>query len=210
MNYLHNTNTNKIIIPWSGGVDSTAIIFEVLRYIKYNKTQTQNIKLHLVSVKADDERGLIESTARTNILKYIKKKYNKKIYNKIIYTEVSKSFSADSFKTGDLPQPYWWITHIFSYYGSSFSLLLGYHKGDDFWCKYNKFDKLIETSKEYFSNQENQYIYYPLCRMYKDEVHNLLPKKVKKMVRYCENYIHGKPCKKCGSCITHNKFIKRK
>ena len=206
--YLHNTTTNKIIIPWSGGVDSTNILFKVLEYLENNEEIFNNIEgVYLLSAKSELDQGVIESKAKNKIIKFINKKH-KKIKDKLFYEEFDHSFSGRDFRVGDLPQPYWWITKVFSHYGSNFTLLLGYHRGDDFWMIFDKFSKLVDVSMDYFENQNNRYIYYPLAYNYKDDIYNELPNKVKKMISFCELPIGNKPCKKCGSCKTHYKFIK--
>lgn len=48
--YLHNLNSNKIVIPWSGGVDSTKILLDTIKYCKGNKEQTKDLFIDLVCI----------------------------------------------------------------------------------------------------------------------------------------------------------------
>lgn len=211
--YLYNTNSNKIVIPWSGGVDSTHILFKVIKYLSENKEILDKVRIFLVSIKGKGYKesiyqGKAEKKARNKIYKYIKKNYPF-VFEKIQTIEIEKDYTGHDISGMNLYQPYWWLTTIFSHFGNNFTLLFGYHKGDDFWLSFDKFQKLFSTSKEYFDYEINRYISYPVARMYKDEIFEYLPQKIKKMVSYCENpNKKGKPCGKCPSCKEHKKFIK--
>ena len=206
--FLYNNTSNNIVIPWSGGVDSTLIIFKVIKFFKKNVEQTKNLKIILVSGTQDVlNQHKQEKISREKIIKHIEKKYPS-IFKQITLINFGESLLGyDACNTETLHQPYFWITYLLGHYNKS-TFLLGYHKGDDFWTILDKFQKVVDVSLEYLAREDTN-IYYPLARMYKDEIYDELPNKVKKMVWYCEsaNSIDIL-CDKCPSCITHNKFIK--
>lgn len=205
--YLYNTNSKNIVIPWSGGADSTLIIIKVCKYLNKNFDILDNLhKIYLVSATSESAQHKRESLARDNILKYLKKKY-KKVFQKVQLITFENNLitwgNCSNEKT--LHQPYWWITTILGKFNNS-TFLFGYHKGDDFWMMLDKVNKLIDTSFEYLA-RTNCSVYYPLARMYKDEILKELPERVLNSISYCERHDNvNEPCNKCGSCKTYNKF----
>lgn len=205
--YLYNTNSKNIVIPWSGGADSTLIILKVCKYLNKNFDILDNLnKVYLVSATSSQAQHKRENIARENILKYLKKKY-KKVFQKVELVTFNNDFITYGNCTNKetLHQPYWWITSILGKFNNS-TFLFGYHKGDDFWMMLDKADELINTSLKYLA-RENCSVYYPLARMYKDEILKELPERVLNSISYCERIDDvDEPCNTCGSCKTHNKF----
>lgn len=202
--YLWNINTDRIVIPWSGGVDSTNIILKVIDFYESDEDiRNKNVNIIFVSVDMLTKQSVEEKKARDLILEYIKTNYN---FNVIHHEFTKKNFAYGL--TGDtLMQPFWWLTTLSSHYGNA-TFLFGYHKGDDFWMKLDKFMNLHESIKAYQGSKCSSVVSFPLAHMYKDDIFNELPEDIKQIVSFCENPKNGSPCKECGSCKTHYRFIK--
>lgn len=204
--YLYNANSKHIVVPWSGGADSTLIIIKLCKWLNNNLDVLNKLtRIYLVSATSNQTQHKREKLARENILKYLKKKY-KNVFQKVSLVALENDLlSYDCTNKDTLHQPYWWITSILGKFNNS-TFLFGYHKGDDFWMMLDKHKKLIDITFEYLARTKC-YVYYPLARMYKDEILKELPERVFNSISYCErNDDVNEPCGECESCKTHNKF----
>ena len=203
-------NKKVVIVPWSGGVDSTAVLLGVIDYFLRNQDATKGIRIHVVIARNKHTiAGRMEHKARKKILKYIKKNHNW-IMSRLDKRVTLHDGQGQYFKNGGGTQQFWWLNMVHSKFGSNFVILFGHIKGDCFWTVFDKFQRVVAANDAFYCGETNRDIEYPLMDSYKDEVFKSLPKKVRKLVWYCAYPTRKKkkPCGTCDSCIVHNKFCK--
>jgi 7-cyano-7-deazaguanine synthase in queuosine biosynthesis len=195
----------KTILYWSGGIDSTYILYDYLR--KGITFETVYIKFNNNKLKGD-----IELSRRENIKKILVNYYHKDWNDKIIdYDNSSYTFHFV------LPQALIWLESIFKVVDSyeNNTCVFGYMRRDDFWHYkpdlLNLFKMLHALSHKKDTNIE---LKYPLEWKDKDDIINdifvediKVWKKLFNQMWTCEGIDALNSRKHCGKCISCEKFI---
>ena len=192
------TKMKRVIIPWSGGVDSTYLIHKNLE--EGNEVRTFSVLLNNNISQRDREKS-----SRSILSKYFREKYPGKFSEDTSYNfnsiQVSSSYNMI------LSQPPIWI--LFCYYSFDLSgydeIQIGYIMNDDA-ISYLDDIRNLHSSYKPFTNYTIPELKFPLTKMKKWEIMNQLPEFIMKNVSYCE-YYDEKNCA-CLSCKRHNDELK--
>lgn len=193
-------NNKRILIPWSGGFDSTALVIWAFSNgipfdtCYFNITNNKNI-------------ASIELKRRKKILKKLKKKYshNPHVEDIIGNTGIVKC-------KGELLLPLTWCCSLLLTMDTNkySEVHMGYIKGDCFWHVRHEFEKMfyygqklklsgitkIRYPFEWYNKQYIKNEYYG----YFDDILDL--------VWYCEAPNGDEACEECVSCKRHNEELK--
>lgn len=214
-----SVNTKDIIVLlWSGGLDSTYLLQELVyelenrnEYFRFNKVLVLSLTPY-VKFGGMANQLKYEKKARDKIKKILSKDH-KQAYKQLQFIELT--IPGTFFNLNDIHSKIIYlgqaqtniINTIMVFPNQNLQLVLGYHKGDDFWVKY---PEIYEAARSVAKiNNTSLDIRFPIAFMYKDDIYLLLDDKLKPLIHYCENpNENGSPCNDCSSCRTFNKFIK--
>jgi len=181
------------IVLWSGGMDSTLIIDQMI-------TDNPNETVTAVSIVSDTV-----GKVRLDMEKQVKKEYLKKFGKRIDYREI-KVDSQMGARTWQMPI---WLCHVAPYINDNDEINLGYLSSDgyDFW---NSKEKLVKAFNSLMDLQmKKAQINFPLQYWTKgDVIKDLKKRKIYGLTWYCGMPKKGKPCGKCMKCISVKRWSK--
>lgn len=202
-----------MLIPWSGGLDSTLVLYYALDYW-YNRDKIWKINngfnefiaseswqaprtISIESNQINERQQILQKKSRDKLISF----FNKKGWH----------FTHDEFKidtngmsngiNGQFCQPIMWITQC-SLFVKEEPLLMGWIRGDD---ASHYLDKFYETWKLLTKlNGKNSDLVLPLFEFRKyDIIKECKLKGILNKCWYCENpTIKNKSCNKCECCLT--------
>lgn len=195
----------KAVVLWSGGVDSTYIIWRFLETmeiggVKYDKIKVMQVDWH-------NQAGVEGNRyARDSIKKVLNTKYRDTIDSLVTFVEEHTITFTDPLVGGGLMQPPLWLLIGLYCVNLTDDLIFGYVKTDCFWHKANDFN-MASFHIQKIMGKEDVILRYPLEWMQKHEIISEMKKGFSELYEacwYCEfgNHTRG-PCKKCESCTTH-------
>ena len=197
---LEGLNEHETIyICWSGGCDSTALLYCVASKYKNHD---------VVAITLSDEYNSSEKAdniAREKLKKRFDKLAEQDVLSPIIFRTIE--FNESAVNAGGLVQPAQWALLANTFLDTNSSILFGYIREDDFWHYKQQFcgilDNLFSMRCVDTGNYRCKY-YFPLEWINKEEIIKYL--KEKNLFQYC-SYCEqptGKnrnmPCKACHSC----------
>ena len=196
-NYETNLDPNKpIYIMWSGGMDSTALLYAVAKTFRTRKNP-----IYAISITCD---SIISYKKERWIRKQQKKIFKKeKLHIKYINIDIKNVYGKynRSCQLGSMLQPLLWLSSIlFIYKYNNFAqVLFGYVREDDIWHKIYEFKQIFNSNKLFVENTTIE-LKFPLEWIKKHEIINFLTKyKLINYTSYCEEE-NIKSCGKCPSC----------
>ncbi len=177
------------LVCWSGGLDSTLLLHDLLREQKLSEP-VRTLSIHHSNVGAWEEQKL----ARDRL-----KKHFEKLGHKLSCLEVEVKSSDGMFVQGEgIRQAVIWLTLGAQYLNNGEGLYLGYIKGDDFWHYHSWANQLFTASCALMGKECK--LELPLEWVDKSHVIDRLGKLAPKCF-WCESPIKGgKPCKYCHKC----------
>ncbi len=185
----------KHCVVWSGGLDSTLILYDLIK---------RDVDVSVITFETDvfglDKHHLEQSTRQRFLQKFSK--------NKIQEYTIKLDFPYTDIKgyNGGLTQQPFMISMI-SLYGKLDTIYhFGYHKGDDFFSYHSEHMKISENIN--YVMGKNVQLNFPLKFMHKWEIIDAIQTYgLDDYVWYCEypeNSKNGKqPCGECVPCKTH-------
>lgn len=186
------------LILWSGGCDSTLLLFELAT----KALASGDPPPRALSVNYDDQipAGEQHRTARQRILKEFRRRGLKVYHSEFVFTKQG-DFGLE--RPPGLCQPILWLGFGQSCLMEDEDLYLGYVRGDDIW-HYREHIVSTFSGMQQVSRKTGS-LYFPLEWESKDEVlKQLADANLLKFVWYCET-VRGslmKPCGWCPSCKT--------
>lgn len=190
----HPTKVNEesIVVYWSGGCDSTALLFWLA-----NKFPERSIKA--VSFNMEN---VMNSKADKYAREELKLRFRQLGIDNIWFTESDASLSYVG-NNGGLGQPPMWLSFLPTVISTDSSVMFGYIKGDDIWHFINPFKRVFYGLCEIM--QSNSKCYFPLEFVDKKGVVRYLKKyDLLQYCNWCENRQLGskleEPCGTCPSC----------
>ena len=188
-----------IYICWSGGCDSTALLY----YIANNYKQHNIVAITLRDTYNNSE--VADSIAREKLKKHFDKLAEQDVLSPIVFRTIE--FNGGAINTNGLVQPAQWALLTNMFLDTNSSILFSYIREDDFWHYKQQFcgilDNLFSMRCVDTGNYRCKY-YFPLEWTNKEDIIKYL--KEKNLFQYC-NYCEqptGKnrntPCKACHSC----------
>ena len=202
-----------MLIPWSGGLDSTLTLYYALKYwynrgnnswIIYNKRKKfiasdMWMEPRTISIECnqiDKNQQIMQKKSRDRLIKF----FNKKGWN-FVHNEFN--FDTSSIVggiNGQFCQPVIWLT-LCSLFVRNEPVLMGWIRGDDASHYYDDYSQIWKSLTSV--NGKESDLILPLFEYRKYHIIeeckklNLLNK-----CWYCESPVNNKPCKKCDSCLT--------
>lgn len=191
-----------MLLLWSGGVDSTLLLYDLLR-IGGNDVRT--ISVQHPQVAAVEE----SSNARDEIMHHFEKqgltfqRTEVKI-NQEIKSIVKGEWAIQGAEGGNgLTQPSVWIAECIPYLKPAENLYAGYIKGDDVWHYWRELSQGFDFLQ--YTRGGTGKLMAPLEWSDKTEcVRRINELGLLRKVWYCEDPQHSKSCRNCHSCRKHN------
>lgn len=185
----------KVLIPWSGGIDSTYLI-------QWYLEQEYDVYAGYIDVKNNGLKSVIEKQSIDKIVPIIKNKFHRFSYiGTLLEIDVLHN---DSYLS--LCQPLLWLlplaynTHHYS------EIAIGYVMND---CAISYLDDILKVWNAYkgFAYYQDRWpeLKFPLIKKQKLDIWNLMDKEIRELCVWCErpkdDQIKGfVVCGKCGPC----------
>jgi len=190
----------KILIPFSGGLDST--------YLVYKTLSEKNIPITTYfSITNNGLKPQIERIHRKLILEKINNEFN----TYILDYESGGEVGLHGSNSVALPQPLTWI-YCLHFLPKNYDVVqLAYVLGDHAVSFIKDIKKLIKAYQPFLKENVKVKIEFPLTKLLKEEICDKLPEEIKELIWTCENpkeiYNNEKegtliyqPCNKCTAC----------
>ncbi|MFW6242767.1 MAG: hypothetical protein ACOC2W_01275 [bacterium] len=180
---------------WSGGLDSTYMIWDYL-----NKGYF--VKAGYVEIKNNKHKTKIELKAIKEMVK-IFNEYNFVYLDKITTISINNGFS---FLTNFSQIPIWLLSILIDH--ECDKIAIGYVMNDDAISYLDDFQKIYKSYKSLYKYEDKKYpiLEFPLKKENKEYIYNSLPENLRKHIVFCETPILKNkkyiPCLKCDSCKT--------
>lgn len=190
---LPEANGKTIIIYWTGGLDSTFLVYY---YLMHGYT----VKCQWVEIKNNDAKNLAEIKARKEIKEKLKAIFmGCSFYNRFHFMNtpiMSVGFMGNSL--AELPQALIWIFAT-TFYTEKHDIVMGYCNGDDALGWLNQINTFIDCMNENMLKSPIT-VHFPLVGMKKSWFHKAMPKSLLDLTHSCE-YVNGseEECS-CGPC----------
>ena len=180
----------KKLVLWSGGTDSTYLIYKRLK-------NGEKVDAAYVNLLNNDTKVVRELKA----IKALKKIFDRDFPEQFIYHGVI--FECDVKQPGGLlvfRQMGIWIQAIISCCSEFHEVSIGYSMGDDA-ISYLKDIKKTYKSYKKFQNNEFPKLTFPLKKISKSEIFDYLPTEIVKLITTCEGGDKKDNCGICHKCL---------
>lgn len=181
----------RVAVPWSGGVDSSYLIY---------KNLMDGNEVHAVSVRLNnnpDQRDR-EQSSRKIISEWFKKEFPDKFFESDIGNEILVYGGINMV----LSQPPLWV--LFCHYGLNLSYVdeihFGYIMNDDAISYLSDVENLYKSYSPFTYGKQPKLV-FPLIKMKKYQIMDKLPKFIMDNISFCEMY-NNTNCS-CESCKRH-------
>lgn len=199
-----------IVLLWSGGADSTLLLYKLLDVVKGTDK-----KIYAISVMMDglDYRKVYkEKQCRENILDRLKSEGIYNVVNEEVKLELPKT--SRTYPKG-LVQPVIWLANCIPFMSDYTKLFLGYHRGDDFWYLDDKFVDALNSLALIAGKRFD--FYAPLGYMNKEDILKELNDRGIEDFWFCEepngfigdneNVDSVERCGQCTPCKTYDRAM---
>lgn len=186
------------VVAWSGGCDSTAILYGLALKAREDGSQTT---VRAVSIDLYNS-SLNQRVKQREIRNELKREFRKRGLP-IYYSEIKIKASGHGFRSTFCAQAVIWLPLLIQTLAEKEDLYLGYHKGDDAIEKqahiHHAFDNL-----QYVRDCSGK-LYMPLIKYRKRDVIEYIKKSgIYEKTWWCEGELgKKKPCGSCAPCVTH-------
>lgn len=184
----------KHCVVWSGGLDSTLILYDLIK---------RNVDVSVITFESEvfgNSKNILEQSVRTRFLQ----KFSK---NKIEEYTIKLDFPyTDIRNNGGLCQQPYMISLIALYGKPDTTYHFGYHKGDDFFTWHHESMNILQNINTIMN--KNVQVNFPLRHMHKWQIIDRIQwNGLDDYVWFCEypeNSTNGKSaCGECVPCKTH-------
>lgn len=198
--------TKNVIILWSGGLDSTYLVYDCLK---------KGYNVYPVYIK------LLNNTSKTemelDVIKKISEKMKEMFPNNFNELKITMSINIDYHYHNNYFQqlPIWILGILFSIKDDIDEIYLGYVTGDDAISYLNEIKKIYKSYSPIVSNLPK--LLFPLSKTLKLEILNKLPSVLTDLTKTCEipkkikneitNEIEYIECGQCDTCIKKRKYL---
>lgn len=202
LNSMNYTPSGDVVVPWSGGCDSTALLYCLAKCYP-------TITIYAYSIYADTGCRNADKVCR-EVLKEI---FAERGLTNIEYADVECS---GKFQTGvsGLGQPTIWVT-LLPYLATTDEVCFAYIRGDDIWHYKHNF---VEAYKNICAIREIQpKLYFPMEWISKQDILHYLDSE--NLLQYCNTCEHADEhskdgeigrCKYCKDCKELTYFMEHK
>ena len=191
---------------WSGGCDSTLILYWLLEWLK-NLNDDRIINAYsFYHHQLNDGKMDWERQKRNRFIMWAE---DKGFNNKIVHREISLGKDVISVGPASCCQPAIWVSQIIPIIPCDGLLFAGYHHSDDFFS-YEIFSNWLKA----FVSMNNLFgksirFVAPLAQHSKNEIVKLI-KNIDGLYNntwWCEGSTDGKPCGRCLPCEAHESAL---
>lgn len=181
----------KVFCLWSGGIDSTYMIYKYLKEDYY-------VSCGYVKITNNVNKTETELKAIDNMLPFFRSFDNFMYEDIILETTINKSFILDF---SQIPI---WILSILTTSGYD-KVGIAYVMNDDAISYLNELKNIYNSYRELSSNSELPELEFPLSKIKKEYILISIPDELKKYTVFCENPILNKNnkyeiCYSCSAC----------
>ncbi len=181
-----------ILIPFSSGLDSTALVYQALE-------KKENFRLCYINLKNNTNKTEIELNQRKKIISLFEKKYDLHIRD-----EANIEISINSNLVISLPQmPAWIMGLLYSIDSNVKEIRMGYCMNDDA-ASYVEDLKRIWKSYQSISHHKLPRLTFPLLKVCKMNTLKYLPDEIFQETFFCEAptilTAYGQTWEDCGTC----------
>jgi 7-cyano-7-deazaguanine synthase in queuosine biosynthesis len=205
---LLKENKNKSInIMWSGGCDSTLILYWLLEWLK-NLNDDRIINAYSFHHNQLNDNKMDWERQKRN--RFIMWAEDKGFNNKIVHREISLGKDIITVGPASCCQPAIWVSQIIPIVPHDGLLFAGYHHGDDFFSYeiFGNWLKAFVSMNNLFG--KNIRFVAPLAQHSKNEIIKLI-KNIDGLYNntwWCEGVsTDGKPCGRCLPCEAHESAL---
>lgn len=202
LNDIPEHDTKPIYCVWSGGCDSTAVLFQLLNNIPEKPIHTIAFNHHQIG----EYKMQMEKQKRTEFLCWCES--HEKFRNRIKHTDINLSNISVEISNENgcsCPQPFLWTTNILTYVLNDSLIAFGYHKGDDFFTYdiFSNWLKLCEGATYLLGKKVSFFMPYRYSEKV-DIIRILKENNIYDFTWYCEGNRPDKTaCGYCLPCKTH-------
>lgn len=184
----------NLLIPWSGGLDSTYLLYKALKDNHTVTTLSMNLRNNI-------GQQFLENEAREKI-KIILSDMKLSILTRFLESDIDVKSYSNNFEL--VQPPIWVLFSALTLHEYIDEIQFGYVLGDHANSYIDDILNLFEAIKP-FMKSKNAKITFPIIKQHKKDLYDRLPTEIKNAISYCENPIGEKyiACRKCDSCIKH-------
>lgn len=190
----------NILILFSGGLDSTALLYKQLTETK------NNIKVAYVDIKNNVNKTIAEKKSRTKILNILNKQYPHRI--ETIPDNVELGIPTGNYSCYGLPQLNIWLFSAVYLCRHIDEMHIGYVCGDEAISFIDDIQRTWRAIQILHPELKNTNLKFPLKKHLKTELYHGLPSDIREHLHWCENpKINDNDiinCNKCRSCLRWN------
>lgn len=192
--------TNPIVCLWSGGCDSTLVLFTALKRLKEWGDQRTIKTYSFIHHQLDSRKMDLEKQRRNMFLAWLEDNgYSGKVQHIDIHID------RHEISASGCPQAALWVINLIPLVESNSIILTGYHKGDCFW-EYSVFSDWVKLTTGLLNLfGKNPKFVMPLRDTTKYRIiEKLKTENIYKFTWYCEMpKSDGTVCDYCLPCETH-------
>lgn len=183
----------KLLIPWSGGLDSTALIYRRLK-------EGHEVTAVRFALENNEKQTAGERLAVENLSHWLKQEAD----DKFSFNHAMTPFVTVHLFGGSFVQPVLWSSFLgiaASVLGDFDAIEMAYVLNDDACSYLPEISRQIRNSYAICarpSNKRKLRISFPLVKFTKRELWNSLPNGLRYLIHFCE--FSDKPCGQCPSC----------
>jgi len=203
-----------MLIPWSGGIDSSLILYDALYWWYGTKDVTWSVPGHhdnyifkrkdgrprtiaMECTQIDSNQEEMQTKSRDKLMRFFKRK--KWDFD---HTTIQIPTNDHVSISGSFPQPIMWLTQAALYVRDEEPLLMGWIRGDDAtarWCEFRDLWRMLTNI-----NGKRSELILPLHTYRKYHVvERAKDLGILSKCWYCENpKDNGRPCQQCDCCLT--------
>lgn len=205
-------NKNKnIVVIWSGGCDSTLLLYNILDYLHQNNDHRQVTTYCFTHNQISQIKENNEKKSRDEFIEYIR---NSKLSNNLGKSETIKisndSHGMNMGNSSSCPQPAMWLYSTMSIIQDNSLVFLGYIHGDDFFniTVFKYWYDMYSGLRGLFGKMGLQ-ISFPFINSDKlGVIENLKNLDIYQYCTFCEMPNEdGSECGECSSCVKHNAYL---
>lgn len=198
--FKRKSDNKKVLIPFSGGIDSTYLVFK-------NLEEGNDVHLTRFNIENNEHQMEIECEAIKDLIHDLQKHFPNA--HLLMRSYEKNNMSNQSFEvTGSHmiygPQPPLWVFCL-AYDENLWEVdevQMGYISGDDALSYLDDIKKLYRAFSPFLQKKAPP-LKFPLIKNFKWELWNYLPDNIKKNTVFCEySRTRYEPCGKCNPCLT--------
>lgn len=182
-----------ILVPWSGGLDSTFLVWRLLQ-------DKKNVRDVYINLRNNSVKAVAEIAARRKLREVLATFSG----NGNLIESYEPQIDVDYGQLFVMKQNCIWLLMLaYSCCENTKSVQMAYVMND---CSLSYMDEMqrLWASIGAFSDKALPPLEFPIIKWNKKIIKSTLPPQLLEHIWYCENPFEGKPCTKCDTCNRFN------